>query len=122
MTHAFYAVVELGLACGVTRISELPGCWERDIDGHWWIAVNGGTAPRECSRGATVPAVTAYVEYNGFPAGFLGPSAGILAGGEAANEGALIAAVEAATAKWIDEGPVEDALLPAAVVAARGQK
>ena len=94
---AFARIAELAHALGVGAINRLSGCWEHRIDEHWWVAVNGhSTATRESSGRVDVPPCTAYVEFNGLPAGIIGPSGGVIAAGAAANEATLIAALEAA--------------------------
>lgn len=99
--EAFCRVVELCEALGVRNLNQLPGCWEHQIDDHWWVAVNALKQPVECSRGYTVQPYDCFVEYNGFPAGSFNPYGGILAAGEAANERTFIEAIKAAIAAHI---------------------
>src|SRR3990167_1705130 len=87
---------ELAHRLGVRNIKELPGCWEYQIDEQWWMAVNGHKEPVRCSKGAEVPAWHLYFEYNGWPAGFVGPSGGTVAAGEGANEATLLRALRKA--------------------------
>ena len=102
--EAFMAIVELSLALGVSKINTLPGCWQHKIDEYWSVAVNGhqeeialaSDAAFPGAQGISVPPFHAYVEYNGWPAGLLDPYGGSIAGGSAANEDTLIAAVRAA--------------------------
>ena len=75
------------------------GCWERQIGDHWWIAVNGHTEPKKCSKGADVPPFNCYVEFNGLPAGQFDPFGGIIAAGDVDNEEAFAAALEAEIAR-----------------------
>ena len=88
-------LVDLAYALGARNICNLPGCWEHQIDDQWWCAGNGGKVERQCSTGISVPPCTFYLEFNGWPAGFVGPAGGIVAAGEAANEDSLLAAIEA---------------------------
>ena len=97
IAEVFVRIAELALALGACDLKALPGCWEHDVDGTWWIALNGRATPTTCSRGATVAAFTAYVEFNGWPAGLVDPGGGVIAAGAAANEGMLIEALLAAT-------------------------
>lgn len=96
MPEVFAEIAALAQRLGVRSIKDLPGCWEHDVDGHWWIAVNGHRIPMKCSRGPEVHPFTVYVEWKGWPAGIITPDGGTLAAGDAANEDALIAALKAA--------------------------
>ena len=92
----FAEVVDLAGRMGVKRIDKLPACWEVDLGGGWWFAVNGHTKPVKCSRGPVVDPVHCYVEFHGWPAGLVTPGGGTIAAGELANEDTLIAALRAA--------------------------
>jgi hypothetical protein len=96
VSAVFAGIVELAIAKGAQSIRDLPGCWEMQIDAEWWVAVNGHAETTPCSHGAEVAPYTAYLEYNGWPAGIVNPKGGIVAAGEAANEGTLLRALEAA--------------------------
>ena len=96
--EAFARIAELATALGVSKIGQLPGCWEHQVDERWWIAVNGGKEARANSDGFEVPSFSAVVKFNGWPAGVIDPYAGVLAAGAAANEDTFIAALQAATA------------------------
>lgn len=93
-------VVDLAEAMGVRSIKDLPGCWEVDLGGGWWMAVNGHREPTRCSRqpekfaGGVAP-FCAYFEFNGWPAGVISPRDGCMAAGAAANEGTLVEALKA---------------------------
>ena len=82
-------------AKGAKNIFQLPGCWESDVDGHWWIAINGHTETVSSSRGQDVPPFSVVIEFNGWPAGIIGPDGGVIAAGGAANEDTFIAALKA---------------------------
>lgn len=97
--EAFVKLAELGGALGVQSINQLPGCWECQIDSQWWISMNGHREAIKDSHGAEVPAFHACIEFNGWPAGIIGPSAGIIAAGSLANEDTFIAAIDARIAK-----------------------
>jgi hypothetical protein len=86
--EAFGAILELADVLGVKHIYKLPGLWCVDVDEHWTIRMNGH---REEVGG--VPAHTAALEYNGWPAGMSQPSGGIIAAGELANENSFIEAI-----------------------------
>jgi hypothetical protein len=96
IAEAYYTVVELAAALGVKKINELEGCWERAVDEQWFVAFNGHKEPMKVSRGATLPPYEIYIEFNGWPAGVIGPDGGIIAAGDAANEKTFIAALKAA--------------------------
>jgi len=81
----FVAIAEFCLARGFKRIRELPGCCEVQVDDHWWIAVNGHPNPSSTSRGTSVPAFSAYVEFNGWPAGLVDAGGSGFAAGALAN-------------------------------------
>lgn len=93
--EAFCAIVDAAQRLGVGNISLLPGCWEWDIDGVWWLAINGHREPMACSHGNAVPPFHAYVEFNGWPAGIFSPSGGEFVAGSAGNEDSFIAALKA---------------------------
>ncbi len=68
-----------------------PGAFELgDPDEGWYVAVNGHRHEVEV-RGSKVPPFTAYVQWNGWPAGLLTPMQGTIAAGEAANGETLVA-------------------------------
>ena len=89
-------IIDLALREGVESINEYPGCWYRKVDERWefWMNAHGETIDTE--QGVSVPPYEVYVQYNGWPAGFVGPSGGIIASGPNANEDAFIAALEGA--------------------------
>ena len=97
----FDAIVEMSDRLKVYRIGDLPGCWEYQIDEAWWIAVNGHKEPVSVFRPqhpgvpVSVPPFTAYIEYNGWPAGLIDPARGTMAAGEGANQDAFMAACDA---------------------------
>jgi hypothetical protein len=95
LTEAFAEIVALAERLGVSKINEMPGCWEHQVDKRWWIAVNAHAAETPCSMGTKVPPFTAYVQFNGWPAGQIDPAGGWIAAGEAANEDTFIAALKA---------------------------
>jgi hypothetical protein len=90
----FAGLAQLGAHVGVSGIHEMPACWEFQIDEQWFFALNGHEDERQCSKGHRVPPYNAYLEYNGWPAGIIDPFGGLIAAGAAANEDALIAAIE----------------------------
>lgn len=90
---AFSLIAEWVLALGDRNLRELSGCWERQLDEQWWIALNGHPDPVACSENVLVPEFHAYIQFNGWPAGFLAPYGGQMAAGSAANEDALIEAL-----------------------------
>lgn len=87
----------LGVLDGIGLISEMPrGVWHRKIDEHWEIYFNGHDKPRRAREADSepLPPYGVYVVFNGFPAGILLPSGGVIAAGSAANEDSFIAAIE----------------------------
>jgi len=92
----FLEVINFAEALGVHDICHLPGCWEHQVDEHWWIAANGHTEDMVCSSGATVPPAMVFIRFNGWPAGFVGPREGCMASGAMVNEETFIAALQAA--------------------------
>lgn len=97
VSEAFNCIVEYGLAIGMKDLADRPGLWEAQIDDQWFIAVNPHKETLECSRGPKVPFGNAYVEFNGWPAGFITPYGGVIAAGKIANEGTFIEALYKAT-------------------------
>ncbi len=96
ITEAFAEIVALAEHLGIKPLNTFPACWEHQIDERWWMAVNGHREAIPCSMGPEVPPFTAYVQFNGWPAGQINPRGGWIAAGEAANEGAFIDALKAA--------------------------
>jgi hypothetical protein len=94
ISAVFARICDLGIALGHSDLKSRPGCLELQVDEQWWIALNPHAEERECSRDVRVPWFTAYVEFNGWPAGFFGASGGVIAAVSAANEDALIEALE----------------------------
>ena len=91
---------------GAAPVNSLPGCYERQIDEHWFIAVNGHKESQKTKGGTggiSVEPFHLYVEFNGWPTGYVTPYGGIIAAGDAANEGAFIEACEKALGKTIAE-------------------
>jgi len=89
-------VAQLGLTLGVHDLNKLSGCWEHQIDAKWWIALNPHRQKTRCSHGSDVPPFTLYVEFNGWPAGFVNAGGGVIAAGKLANEDAFITAIDSA--------------------------
>lgn len=83
----------LVLALGAAPLNKHAGCWEHQIDESWRVAINGHREAHDV-EGVSLPPFHIYLEYNGWPAGILHPlTGGLMAAGEAANEGTLIAAL-----------------------------
>jgi len=95
--EAFVRMAELAGALGVSRINELPGCWEHQVDAKWWISVNGSKDLRRNSDGIELSPFSMAVKFNGWPAGIIDLAGGVIAAGECANEDTFIAALQAAT-------------------------
>jgi hypothetical protein len=98
VSAAMMAVAELGIAVGAAPLNARPGCWEHQVDDRWWIACNPHPELTKCSRGVNVAPFRVYIEFNGWPAGIVGPDDGWIAAGTAANEDALLGAIRAAIA------------------------
>lgn len=94
--EAFFEIVKLAERLGLSGLNKFPGCWEHQVDGQWWIALNAHKEPMTCSMGAEVPPFHAYVQFNGWPAGVIDPRGGIIAAGKVANEDTFIEALKAA--------------------------
>ena len=77
-------------------MNQYDGCWECEIDPRWHVAVNGHKDAREATDTTSVPPFSAYVKFNGWPAGIIDPFGGCMAQGAIANEDTFIEAVEAA--------------------------
>lgn len=91
----FLLLAKLAKKDGASPLNKHKGCWERQIDKHWWVAVNGHKEPVKCSKGPNVPPFNCYVDFNGWPAGLFDPVNGLMAAGDAANEETFAAAIEA---------------------------
>jgi hypothetical protein len=98
-TVVFIEIAHMANRLGASPLSRYEDCWEYQVSDGWWIAVNGHAEPRRCSHNnIEVPPFTAYIEWNGWPAGFIDPRGGDMAAGELANEDTLVAALKAVTA------------------------
>lgn len=95
VSEAFELIAQIAIALGAAPLNKHEGCWELDVDGTWWLAVNGHDEPRRCSRSFEVAPFECYLEFNGWPAGVFSPLGGAIAAGAAANEDALIEALRA---------------------------
>lgn len=96
INEVFSRIIDVLLARGFKSIKDLPACAETKIDEHWEVAVNGHDFPIACSHGVKVPPFTAYLQFNGWPAGLVTPYDGTMAAGQLANEEALLAALREA--------------------------
>lgn len=86
VNEVFLEIGEYAYRQGARSIKDLPGCWEAHVDKHWWIAINAHTKEMKTSTGIPVPACSAYVEFNGWPAAVVNAAGGWIAAGEIANE------------------------------------
>jgi|GEM_PF-2040102 hypothetical protein len=106
--HPLEAIFAYAQRAGVAAISQLPGCWEVDVNGRWWFARSlcgrqrGHATDQACSRGPSVLPFGCSIEYQGWPAAVLDalataerPCVGEFAAGEAANAAACVTALEA---------------------------
>ncbi len=92
VVECYGKVAELANALGISSINTLVGCWKHQIDDRWHITVNGHDAPFE-----GLGPFEMLVEFNGWPSGIVHPTrGGVIADGQAANEDAFIAALDAA--------------------------
>ena len=99
VSAAFMAVADLCIALGGAPLHKHEGCWEHQVDEHWWIAVNGHPEPRLMQKHPELQPVQpfhAFIEWNGWPAGIMTAYGGVIAAGECANEETFIAALRAA--------------------------
>lgn len=101
ISDAFVAVMNY---IGATGDYPIKGrVFERQVDEHWYIAVNATDAPAEAGPAdgmrSTVNPIDCAVWWNGWLAGSFNPHGGILAAGTEANEDRFIADLKAATAK-----------------------
>lgn len=101
----FALLADLGNKSGAAPITKFEGCWEKQIDDKWWIALNGHREPVKCSHGQEVPPIHCYVEWLGWPAGLVNPFEGTLVAHPNANEDGLIEALRTAGAECKEESP-----------------
>jgi hypothetical protein len=79
---------ELAIADRVGPLNKLGAVWNRKLDDQWTLWINGTDGNLNTGeKGAPVALdrFYMYVEFNGWPAGYLNPHGGSIAGGEAAN-------------------------------------
>lgn len=91
----FGALIDLHEARRLPPLNELPTPHDYGEVGPWRLVINGDETEAQW-RHVKIPPFHLYVEYNGWPAGFLNPYDGVIAAGTHANEATLIAALEAA--------------------------
>ena len=95
MTTILAYVALLAEKDGMTPLNEkVAHTWTRDLPDGWRVTLNPSNEMR-ITEGIDIPPFTAFVEFNGFPAGFVNPHGGDMAAGEYANEDALIAILKA---------------------------
>jgi len=100
-TTPFEAVMKWCLENGHGKLSKrmsAPVAYKLPVFEHdgseWEVWVNASNEP--CEQDAvTIPPWTAYVEFNGWPAGFLDPSGGEFAAGSYGNVDRFLAALKA---------------------------
>ena len=95
--EAFAALVEYAASLGVQPPLADEECWERQVDVNWHVSLNRRNRPAKNADGLEVPPFACAVKYNGWPAGLFGPTGGIIAAGECANEATFISALRSAT-------------------------
>lgn len=93
---AFELLAGYAVALGAKSIGTLPGCWEKGIDEHWWVAINGHDDDMACSRGAMVPPGFCYIEHDKWPAGMFSADGGVIEAGNGADVANFITAIRRA--------------------------
>ncbi|MCA1909434.1 MAG: hypothetical protein LDL39_13835 [Magnetospirillum sp.] len=79
ISAAFAAVCALAVHDGHKNLTGRPGCWERQVDAHWWVAFNPHRQVTECSRDRQqLPPLSVLIEHDNFPVGIVGPEGGII--------------------------------------------
>jgi hypothetical protein len=100
IAEIFVWIAHLAIKLNAHPMNKWLECWEHRLDDHWVIAVNGHAEPKTAHRltvsPVTVQSFTCYVEFNGWPAGFIDPGGGVICAGSEANEEALITALRVA--------------------------
>lgn len=94
VSEAYYLLTEYCYQQGHRDIKDLEGCLEVQVNQQWWFAVNGHREPMKCSKDVEVLPFNIYLEYNGWPAGMVGPDGGVIAAGSEASEDDLIKALK----------------------------
>lgn len=104
LPEAFALIADLASRRGVSRINQLPGCYEFALPDGWEVSVNGHREPRKNIHGDPVPPFHALVQRHGWPALLMSPAGGEVLGD--ATEDDFIAALRAAGASLpTDTGP-----------------
>lgn len=96
ISEVFAKLADLAIALGITDINKLEGCWEHNVDEHWFITINGHNKTIKNSKDVEVPAYHCYVEFNGWPAGIFSPFGGAICAGKLANEDTFLDAIKKA--------------------------
>jgi hypothetical protein len=98
LRNPFELIARLAQQRGISNLKDRPGCWEVELPGGWSFALNGHLVATTCGKGAKVPPINAYVEWQGTPMGFIDPYGGPFVGGDDGAEefcDALAAEIEA---------------------------
>ena len=106
--EAFAKIADLACVLGAVNLKKREGCWEHQIDKHWFIAINAHETTTKTKAGIEVEPFGCYVEFNGWPAGLFTPFGGMIAAGELANECTFIKAVEKAIQMNGQSGPEKE--------------
>lgn len=93
ISEAFYLLATLAMKEGVADRPQ-DEFWERAI-GKWHVSMNRYNISRKNAEGIEVPAFSAALKFNGWPAGIIDPVGGIIAAGAVANEDAFIDVLKA---------------------------
>lgn len=107
LSMVFFLIAELCCALGLAPLNKRRGCVDVTA-GAWHITVNGHARPKRLGSGLMVPAYTALLAFNGWPAGSVNPYGGVIAAGDAANEDALIAALRERVVALTGRDPLAD--------------
>lgn len=97
MRPPIMAIVDLAERLGVRDLSKSHAgrCWELQIDNQWYIVVNPNRKPTDSTKAKEYEPLTAYVEFNGWPAATLGiDGSGVFVAGDVANAEAFIEACD----------------------------
>lgn len=97
MTEAFYLLALLAHELFGKPLNEHSGVHQVKVDEHWEFSLNASNEERSAGSGEIpLPPFSASLKFNGWPAGIVAPSGGVIAAGECANEETFIAALRAA--------------------------
>lgn len=99
LSEVFCLTADLGLLLGVSKLNERTDAWICEVDKHWTLALNGTDKDVEVNIKDSMGVDKLHpfhmaVFFNGWLAGLMTATGGVICAGEAGNEDNLIKALQ----------------------------